>query len=329
MASDLKPVYLLTGADRPKIARALERLRGRFPDDSVEHLSAASASAEDVVAACNSLGLFGDGSRLVLVTEVERWKAADAKMIGAYLGAPSPGTVLALQGEELKKDSALAKACAKGGDVLLYEITKRDLPKWVQEQFARLGAKVTLDVCRRLVEIVGEDPYELETEVEKIATWAGGDEIRERDVELVACGRAETSGFQLTDAWGARDVRGVLAAAEALLEQAPDARREETRVAALLTGHAARLRECQELDAEGVSPREAAGRLKRHPFYVEKLFRQAANFSVEELRDAIVRLARLDLALKGGSRLPGQLELERALVEITRRPEPHASARET
>jgi DNA polymerase III subunit delta len=327
MASDLKPVYLLSGSDRPKIARALERLRGRFPEDSVEHLSAASASGEEVVAACNSLGLFGDGSRLVLVTDVERWKAADAKAVASYLGAPTPGTVLALQGEEVKKDSALAKACAKAGDLLLYEITKRDLPRWVQEQFGRLGAKVTAEVCRRLVEVVGEDAYELEAEIEKLATWAGGDEIRQRDVELVACGHAETSGFQLTDAWGARDVRAVLAAAEALLEQASDSRREETRIAGLLNGHAARLRECQELDAAGVPPREAATRLKRHPFYVEKLFRQAANFSVDELRDAIVRLAQLDVALKGGSRLSGQLELELALVEITRRAEPHPATR--
>jgi len=326
-ASELKPVYLITGGDRPKIQRALRRLRDRIGEEATELLTAHEASGEDAVAACNSLGLLGGGGRLVIVDEVDRWKAADTKAVAAYLASPAPDTVLALVTAEMKKDSALAKACAKAGDLLLYEIGKRDLPKWVQEQFARLGAKVTLDVCRRLVEIVGEDAYELETEVEKIATWAGGDDIRERDVELVACGHPETSGFQLTDAWGARDVRGVLAAAEALLEQAPDARREETRVAALLTGHAARLRECQELDAEGVSPREAAVRLKRHPFYVEKLFRQAANFAVDELRDAVVRLARLDVALKGGSRLPGQLELELALVEITRRPEPQQPAR--
>jgi hypothetical protein len=40
----------------------------------------------------------------------------------------------------------------------------------------------------------------------------------------------------------------------------------------------------------------------------------------------MVRLAELDLALKGGSRLAGDLELERALVEITRPAEPVAAA---
>jgi len=66
-----------------------------------------------------------------------------------------------------------------------------------------------------------------------------------------------------------------------------------------------------------VPSKEAAGRLKLHPFYVQKLYAQARNYSPEELRDAVVRLAELDHALKGGSRLANDLELERALVEIT------------
>jgi DNA polymerase III delta subunit len=55
-----------------------------------------------------------------------------------------------------------------------------------------------------------------------------------------------------------------------------------------------------------------------HPFVAEKAFAQAANFSVEELNDALVRLAELDARAKGGSRLPADLELERALVDVTR-----------
>jgi hypothetical protein len=41
------------------------------------------------------------------------------------------------------------------------------------------------------------------------------------------------------------------------------------------------------------------------------------NFSGAELDDALIRLAELDHALKGGSRLANELELERALVDIT------------
>ena len=86
----------------------------------------------------------------------------------------------------------------------------------------------------------------------------------------------------------------------------------------LLVNHVGRVRECQRLDAEGVPPSAAADRLKRNRFYVQKLYDQARNYSAEELGDAIVRLADLDHALKGGSRLPGELAFARAVIEITR-----------
>src|SRR2546423_2251125 len=130
MASELKPVYLITGGARPKIQRALRRLRDRIGQDATELLSAHEAGGDDAVAACNSLGLLGGGGRLVVVEEVDRWKAADTKAIAAYLASPAPETVLALVAAELKKDSALAKACAKAGDVLVYDVVKRRRAGW-------------------------------------------------------------------------------------------------------------------------------------------------------------------------------------------------------
>ena len=80
-ATELKPAYLIVGGDRPKISRALHRLRARVGEEAVEHLSAREASGADAVAACNALGLFGGSSRLVLGDDGERWEAPDAKAV--------------------------------------------------------------------------------------------------------------------------------------------------------------------------------------------------------------------------------------------------------
>ena len=317
VAGDLKAAYLLTGSDRPKIERAVRRLRERFGEDSVERLSAQEASGEDAVAVCNAMGLFASDGRLVLVDGAERWKAPDAKAVAEYLAAPAPGTVLALVGEEIRKDSPLAKACAKAGEVLVYEVSKRELPKWVAEQFARHGVKVSPEACRALVELAGDNPYELAGEIDKLALWAGADQIGEDEIELLVAARADVPPFALTDAWGRREVAGVLAACETLLERSTRSG-EIHMLVGRLVAHVRRVQACQRLDAEGVAPREAASTLKMHPFAAEKAFGQARNFSVEELREAIVRLAELDHAVKGGSRLPAELELERTLVAITR-----------
>jgi DNA polymerase III subunit delta len=311
-SQQLRPVYLLTGSDKPKVGRAVQRLRSRFAEGSIDHLSADAASGEDAVAACNALGLF-EGGRLVLVEGVERWKAADAKSIAAYLGDPAPATVLALVGDELKAGSALAKACAKAGDVRVWNVQKRRLPDWVAEQFARLGASADRDACEALVELVGEDLEELASEAEKLATWAGGESVGARDVELLAIPGREVAPWALSDAFGARDTAAMLTACESELE-----RKEPFVLAARLASHVALIRAAERLANEGLSSREVARRLDVHEFRARKALAQTENYSPDELDAALVRLAELDAALKGASRLSGELELERALVEIAR-----------
>ncbi len=301
---------------------ALRRLRARIGEDATEQLHAAEATGEDAVAACNALGLFGGEARLVVVEGVDAWKSADVKEVESYLSAPAPATVLALVGDGVKRDSALAKVVAKAGDLLAYDVPKKQLPEWVGEQFTRLGASADRDACRALVEAVGDGVGDLTSEIQKLATWANGEQITRPDVEQLAVGRAETPIFAVTDAWGRRDVAATLRATESLLDRSHRPRSGELiRLVASLVGHIGRVRKISRLADEGVRSSEIASRLKVHPFVAEKAGKQAGNFSPEELAQATVRLAELDAGAKGGSRLPPELQLERTVIEITRRPQ--------
>jgi DNA polymerase-3 subunit delta len=320
MPEELKPAYLIAGTDRPKIDRAVERLRRRFEPDAVEIHGAADTPGADAVAACNALGLFASEGRLIVVDGVDEWKAPDAKEIAEYLKAPAPATTLALVGGEMKKDAQLAKAVAAGkGELLLWDVPQKALQRWLSEQFGLHGTKAEPEACRALLELVGDDVYDLSSEIDKISTWAAGAPVTAGDVERLVAARAETTNFALTDAWGARDVDAVLTASEGILERSGEPRsRTIPRVVGILTGHVASVRRAQVFDAQGIAARDAAVTLKRHPYYVSKLYAQARNYDPDELRAVTVRLAELDHALKGGSRLPADLELERALIEITR-----------
>ena len=320
MADELQPAYLIAGSDRPKVDRAVARLRARFEPDAFELHDATVTNGEDAVAACNALGLFGAGTRLVVLEGVEAWKAPDAKAIAAYLKSPAPGTTLALVGAELKKDAPLAKAVTGHGSVLIWDVTAKGVPRWIGEQFKLHGATADASACRLLMELVGDDLYELAGEVEKVATWANGGTVTDADIELLVTPRAESPPWNLTDAWGARDVGGVLRAAERMLDRTGDpVSRTIPRLVGSLTNHVRRARAVRRLEEEGLSSSEAAARLGMKPYPAQKLYNQVQNFSGAELDDALVRLAELDHALKGGSRLANELELERALVEITAR----------
>jgi DNA polymerase-3 subunit delta len=318
MPDELKPAYLIAGGDRPKVDRAVARLRARFDPDAVEVHPGAELSGDDAVAACNALGLFGSGSRLVVIDDVAGWKAPDAKAIGAYLKAPAPGTTLALVAAELKKDSPIAKAVAGAGEVLIWDVQTKAIHRWIADQFKLHKTNVDAEACRRLAELVGEDLYELAGEVDKLATWANGNEVTDADVDVLVAPRAESPPWSLTDAWGQRDVAGVLRAAERMLDRTGDPiSRTIPRLVGSLTNHVRRARVAHRLEADGVSSADAAVTIGVKPYPAQKLYGQVRNFTAAELDAALVRLAQLDHAVKGGSRLANELELERALVEIT------------
>jgi DNA polymerase III delta subunit len=325
----LESVYLITGSDRPKIETAIVRLRVRFPAEAVEAVSALDVSGEDAVALCNTGSLFGS-ARLVVVDDVDGrrdgdgrlkggWKSAELDGVLAYLSSPAPGTVLALVGQDVKKSSALWKTCAKVGQVLEYSVQKKDLQRWIAERFARRGVAAEPDACAALLHLVGDDLHALATEIDKVATWAAGEPVGGREIEALAAPVSDTPTFALTDAWSARDAAAALTASEEIFGREARTRRDTAaRLAGALGGHVTKLRTLRRLAGQGVTHREAAGKLRMHPFYAQKLYGQAEAFSDEELQGALVRLAHLDGALKGQSPLAPDLEVQRALVDLAR-----------
>jgi DNA polymerase III subunit delta len=316
-AADLEPVYLITGSDRPKIELALGRLRGHFVPEATELTTALETDGQTAVALCNAGGLFGD-ARLVVVTAVERWKAADVKAVEAYLSSPAPETVLALVAEELKKDAALLKACKKAGSVLEYSVPKRNLSSWVAQQFAAAGARAEPDACAALLQLVGDDLQQLASEVHKLATWAAGEPIGEREVEMLVPALAETSDYRLADLWSGRDLAGLLRVSEEIMDRDPKARRDvAARLSARFGGQVLSVARAKRLKEAGVPVAAAQKSLGlRFDWQARRAYEQAEPFAQAELDDAVVRLAELDLALKGGSKLAPDLELQRALVDL-------------
>ena len=114
-------------------------------------------------------------------------------------------------------------------------------------EFKRLGVDVDSDAARALVEIVGDDVLMLESEIEKIATWASGRTVGAGEVEALAVPAREAEAWALTDAWGARDLPGAMAACEASL-----ALREPFALAVALASHVGRVRGAQALAEEGL-----------------------------------------------------------------------------
>jgi DNA polymerase III subunit delta len=196
-----------------------------------------------------------------------------------------------------------------------------NLHRWVHAELKRLGVSADAEAARALVELVGDDTVALAGEIEKLAAWAGGEPVGRPDVEQLATPGREAAAWALTDAWGQRDLPALLEACELALE-----RKEPFLLAVGLASHVGRVRAGQALAEEGLSTREIAGRLKMKEFPARKALQHAERYSRGELDAALVRLAELDAAIKGASRLSAELELLRALIDVTRPAAPALSA---
>jgi DNA polymerase-3 subunit delta len=208
-AATLRPAWFLVGPDA-WIKRALvARLRDLTVPPEWRSLNAETIWADETDEAqaveVASTPPFGGTRRFVLIRGVEAWrgggasdesdaeegepapphkrrtkasKAAETPIVAA-LRSPVPGVVLVLTSERREagwwKGDALYEAAAETGALAACEGLRGEaLAAWVRERAAALGVALEPAAVAELLARVGEDRLALETELAKLAAWAGG-----------------------------------------------------------------------------------------------------------------------------------------------------------
>jgi DNA polymerase-3 subunit delta len=307
----LKPAYLIFGSDRPKVRRALARLRGRVEhetgsDLNVTVLDAQGLPPEAVVEAACTPG-FTLGTRLLLVVNAHHWKAAQRRLLVGYLEDPMPDTCLAIEGETFAKDDALRKAVTRVGDVLAFDLPKKyEMAGWVRARAKAHGLPMNLAVARHLLDRCGADPRHgerLEREIEKLALYCHGAEASAGDVDAVCTPDDDERVFALMDAVGHRDAARSFRLLEAVLASTEKKDDANTTLYTLkrhieLLDAAAQLHETDQATA--------AKQLKVQPFRARKLLEQCASWDRRRLGRAYRALAAAEAGMRG--RAPATLE---------------------
>jgi DNA polymerase-3 subunit delta len=268
------------------------------------------------------MGLLG-GPRLVLVADVEAWKAEQSlAVLVEYLAAPAPDATLALVASDaLDAKHPLATGKLAGIDVLLYNLPeRRGLPEWIGKAARAAGASIDRDAVARLLELGGDDAQSLSSEIAKLAAYTQGGVIRREDVDAISVLERDVPPWDLTDAIGARD------GAESLIQLGRFLDRRDGAVAAALPSIARHLRSlaaARQALVRGEGVKELAKTLNmRSEFPARKLLDQARGWSDDQLSSAIVRIALAERETRGDRMLvssyqPERMSLERALADAT------------
>ena len=252
-------------ATGPKVDRAVARLRGRF-----ERRRGRAARAPSDDRRGRGRGLQRDGplrrrrrgsssskaSRSGRRPTRRRSRRTSSRLRPARRSRSSRG--------ELKKDAPLAKAVATGhGDgPALGRAAARGPAAGSREQFKLHGARAEPEACRLLAELVGDDLYELASEVDKLATWAGGSDVTAADVEALVAPRAEIAAVGADRRVGRPATSAGCCARPSGCSTAPATRVSKTipRLVGSLTKHVAeRARRASALEDAGRHPGRRGG----------------------------------------------------------------------
>lgn len=318
MAEDLNPLYLIAGTDEAKIDATRSRLRSRAEGDGgVAALEVfepgegrGAPDHEAVLAAIPAMSLT-ESRRYLLVDGVERWRDRQIEPVAAALAELPPDLTLVLIARGKAPAKLLRAVKAEKGEVHQFEAPKaREIPRALVADAQRLGFRLDPAAARIMVERMGTNSLRLRHELERLALWAGeGGEVSAEDLAAMISDTSETAVWSLSDALLERDAADALWIAERLIAQGEN-------VTGLIYGLASRLRKACTAAAqleEGAPAKQVESSLGMHPYAAKQLVSRLQETSLEQLHDATVVLADLEVWCRGGADYGDELALTLAL----------------
>jgi DNA polymerase III subunit delta len=302
-------VYLLLGDDEERKARGVEKLRrGR----TVEAYDASAAGPENVVSACNSFSLFGGGPFVVL-RNLDAWNAAQKAVVVDYLQNPSPESDLVLIGEKLGSRERLLSAVKKSGEVHNLEQPKgKALIEWVVGHAKKLGLDLPEDVAEDLTSRCSGDKMRLLKETEKLALYVGDETATHDDVAALCPPDVQSNIFAFVDSLAAGERDRALRSLEDLIGTGEP----PLRLTFMIRRQFQLVARAGALLEAGTPRKEIASILKVPPFVARKLEEQGRKLDEEGLERSLALIQDLESALKGGSDLSDELQVEMTVLKL-------------
>lgn len=271
-------------------------------EGGLELLDGSDATAEGAAAAVSAMSLT-IGRRFVIVDGVERWKADETEDLEGVLASMPPETTIAMFAREdgrNKVPQCLVDAVKKGKGKVQEEkaVAAWDLPEWARERGEQLGLQLDASAARTLVGIVGERQQRISRELEKLAlSVEPGAQIDAESVLEFCADSAERTVWGLSDALIGRHGRK---AVYAWLELDRQGERAGSVVGTGAWRFRAALEAAERLEA-GESQASIRRSMRMPPRKADQLLRDLESVESDDLRDALVALARLELATRGGA----------------------------
>jgi len=312
----LKNVYLLYGTEdylkrqyRDKLKHALVE-----PDDTMNFSAyeGKDINPKELIDLSETLPFFKE-KRMILVENSGFFKNS-CDDLAEYMSQVPESTCFVFVEEEVDKRSKLFKAASRAGSAVEFETPKEDmLVRWILGRIQREGKKITQSVMQLFLSKTGSDMENIDKELEKLICYTlDKTEISAADVEAICTGQTENKIFEMIDAISARNQKKALDLYYDLLalKEAP------MRILFLIARQFQNLLLIKSMSAKGYPAVSIAKTAGMPSFAVQKNLRQAGDFKINQLKDAIEDCGQAEEDVKTG-RMADQLAVELLIVKYS------------
>ncbi len=215
--------YLFWGEETYLLQHYLRELKKKLIDPVTEEFnfhrfSVETFSMEELWNSVENLPMMAEHT-MVWVDDVDLFKFPESdreKLIALLEDLPDYCTlVFAYAASEYKPDRRQKKLFdTLSRAALVVEFPRqspRDLVAWIGRHFRTHHKVISTDLCNHLIDITGGTMSALSGEIEKVAAFAPGDEIRRSDIDAVVEPVMDAVVFDMTDALGEGDYDRALA----------------------------------------------------------------------------------------------------------------------
>jgi DNA polymerase-3 subunit delta len=206
-ATELKPAYLIAGAEYLLVIEAADALRAR-----AKELGYAEREVLDVEAnfdwnqlgdAGRSMSLFASRKLIDLRLPTGKPGKEGSAAISEFCASPPPDTVLLVTTNDWSKkhEGAWSTAIERiGSAVVAWPLKREELPDWIGARMASRGLKATPDAVALLADRVEGNLLAAAQEIDKLALLHAGRTVDVETLEASVADDARYDVFRLADA---------------------------------------------------------------------------------------------------------------------------------
>jgi DNA polymerase III delta subunit len=196
---DIAALYLLRGPEYYIMEEMAARIVSSIVPDDLKSFNIDTSYGAEVdiggfLMAARSFPFMAD-RRVLVLKELERFKGSWKSLLD-YCEDPSPSSVLIMlfnpfdeTGRRLRRPRDIQKleelVRAKGRTLIFDKLTDADLIRWVVQKSARMNLRLEPEIAQVLVRSVGENLFDIQNELEKLALNFESAVVDRRALEMV------------------------------------------------------------------------------------------------------------------------------------------------